>query len=120
MACRQAFRTYGDPDRVGQVVHCQLLDLGGPGRREHESLPVGTCLGSNRTYVGLESKIQHSVSLIQHQVADLMQSGQHNNSGFKLLPWFKTTVHKECTAFPLFGKRNGLKPLAALMLCFWM
>ena len=116
MACRQAFRAYGDSDGAGQVVHCQLLDLSGPGRREHERLPVGACLGSNRSYVGLKAQIQHPVSLIQHQVADLMQSGHKNKSGCKLLPWFKITDHEERTVFPFFGKRTGLKPLAALML----
>lgn len=60
----------GDLNWVNQVVSGQVLDFLWPGSRPHQGLTVWSDLVDNLSNLRLETHIQHSVGLIQHQVSD--------------------------------------------------
>lgn len=75
MGSRQLKRTNVDLDLVLKVVMGQSLDLLGPGGGPHEGLSVGSNLVDNLSNLRLETHIEHSVGLIEHQVGHSSKVG---------------------------------------------
>ena len=79
---RQRERADGDLDGLLREVACQCLYLSRPGGAPQQSLSVGSNLTENGADLWLETHIQHTIGLIQHQVRHTLEVGscttQHN------------------------------------------
>lgn len=67
---RQVHRTDVDLDVIIEEVRRQLANLLGPGSGPHASLTVGTNLANDLTNLGLETHVQHAVSLVKDEVGN--------------------------------------------------
>lgn len=75
MVGRQIERTDVDLDEVGQEVRGKGADLLGPGSGPHASLTVGANLADDLANLGLETHVQHAVSLVKNEVGDAAKVG---------------------------------------------
>jgi hypothetical protein len=71
----QLHGTNSDLDPVGLVISCKLTDLLGPGGGPHASLTVGTNLADDLADLGLETHVEHAVSLVEDEVGDAAKVG---------------------------------------------
>lgn len=64
-----------DLDEVGQEVGGQVADLLGPGSRPHESLTIRANLTNDLANLGLETHVQHAISLIEDKIGHTTEVG---------------------------------------------
>lgn len=67
--------TNGDLDPVGLVVGRKLANLLGPGGRPHAGLTVRANLSDDLANLGLETHVEHAVSLVEDEVGDALEVG---------------------------------------------
>jgi hypothetical protein len=65
--------TDGDLDPVGLVVGGKLANLLGPGSRPHAGLTVRANLADDLADLGLETHVEHAVSLIEDKVGNALE-----------------------------------------------
>lgn len=66
----QVHGTDVDLDEVGEEVAGKSADLLGPGGGPHESLTVGADLADDLADLGLETHVEHAISLVEDKVRD--------------------------------------------------
>ena len=64
-----------DLNEVLEEISGESADLLGPSSRPHESLTVRANLLNDLANLGLETHVQHAISLVEHQVSDTTQVG---------------------------------------------
>lgn len=75
MVGSQIHGTDVDLDEVGQEVGGQVADLLGPGSGPHESLTIRANLANDLANLGLETHVQHAISLIEDEVGHTTKVG---------------------------------------------
>ncbi len=64
-----------DLNEVMEEVGSHSADLLGPGSRPHQSLAIGANLLKNFANLGLETHVEHTISLIENKIGDTAQVG---------------------------------------------
>jgi hypothetical protein len=72
---RQVQRSNVDLDEVVEEVRSELTDLLGPSGGPHASLSVRANLSNDLANLGLETHVQHAVSLVENQVGNTAKVG---------------------------------------------
>jgi hypothetical protein len=62
-----------DLDEILEEVGSQSADLLGPGSGPHQSLSVRSNLANNLANLGLETHVEHAISLVENEVSDTTQ-----------------------------------------------
>lgn len=75
MVGRKLQRANVDLDHVGKEVAGKVADLLGPRCGPHERLAVRANLSNDLADLGLETHVQHAISLVQNEVCDATQVG---------------------------------------------